>query len=444
MQSSNLITVPHKFEPRSYQLELFQAMDSGINRGLLIWARRAGKDKACMNYMIKKMFERVGVYYYFFPTYEQGRKALWENIDAAGLKMLAHIPESEIARISNQQMIIELKNGSVFRVVAADQVEQSIVGTNPVGMVFSEFSLQDPSGWKLMAPVARENKGWVIFNGTPRGRNHMYDMFQRVKHVDNWYTSFRPINELGVYTEEEIVNIIEECKLEGMTQDEIDQELFCSFSAGMRGAYYAAAIELARKQGRIGDFVPDMERWVDTFWDLGMDDSTAIWFRQVVGNKIVFVDYFEDSNKPISHYVKILQDKGYNYRTHWLPHDGNHNNLQTGKTTREILVETLESSGIASDVVCVPKIGLQDGINSTRKRFSRYFFNEGLCAEGLKALEAYHKRFDSKRQAFIQQPVHDWSSHCADAIRTEALAEDYFEDESAVQFKVNHTFSPFD
>ena len=441
------ITIPYMFTPRQYQLELFKAMDSGKKRALVVWSRRAGKDKCCINYMIKEMFRRVGVYYYFFPTYEQGRKAMWEGIDDDGFKILDHFPPGTVKRQLNQTMMIELNNGSVFRIVAADSVEKSIVGTNPVGMVFSEYSIQDPAGWQLMSPVAQHNDGWVIFNGTPRGRNHMYNLDININksQSDDWFYSKKTVEELGVYSDKWIAKMLESERIIGKTSEEIRQEYYCDYAAGVKGAFYADQVEQARKESRIGSYIYDDNLKVDTFWDLGVDDDTVIWFRQLDGNRIVWFDYYASSGKPISHYVKVLEEKGYNYRTHYLPHDGANRTVQTGMSTQDIFEGQLREAGMEDDVVVAPRLPLQDGINAVRSRFSRFHFDEVNCEEGLKALDAYHRKYDQRKNSFMAHPVHDWSSHAADAIRTEALAEEWNDPfEEINNIRVDNDFDPFD
>jgi phage terminase large subunit len=440
--SSNTINVPHNFVPRGYQLKLFQALDGIVGRpetqkkrAFLKWHRRAGKDHACLAYMISKMVQQKGIYYYFLPNYQQGRKIIWEGIGKypdgkLGMKLLEMIPKELIVRQSNQEMLIELTNGSIFRVIGTDNVD-SIVGTNPVGCIFSEYSLQDPDAWEFIRPILAENGGWAIFNGTPRGRNHMYELDINVRKLDSWYYSElqtlwddRP-NYSGVVNEEAIQGERDA----GMDEDTIEQEYGVSYSAGVKGAFYSDQIAKCRAEDRMGHYPVDDHRWVDTFWDLGVDDSTAVWFRQVDGNRIMWVDYHEDNQKDIAHYVRMLVDKGYNFRTHYLPHDGGNRTIQTMMGTDEILRSCCEQAGISADVVVTPRMPIQDGINAVRSRFSRYYFDEGLCADGIQKLELYHRRWDKKRKVYMKEPVHDWTSHCADAIRTEALAEEFGEDD---------------
>jgi hypothetical protein len=433
------ISLPYNFDARWYQMEAFQAFDKGKKKLLLVWARRAGKDLFCWNLLVREAFKTTGVYYYFFPTYEQARKAVWENIDNDGRKMLDYIPgisdktpNSYVKRISNQSMVVELANGSIIRLVAADQVEESIVGTNPRLAIFSEFSLQDPMGLKLMLPVFAINKGSYIINGTPRGQNHFYKLYKTAIESPEWFVSYLPIDKLNLYTKEELDAMAESFRVGGMTDDEIKQEMYCSWSAGNRGAYYADLIEKAQDDGRLGEFVEDTTCYVDTFWDLGIGDDTTIWFKQIQKNKIVFIDFYSTNGQSISHYVDILKSKGYKYRTHFIPWDGNQRKDTGSKitTTSELLRDQLRQAGLEDDVVVAPRAPVQQGINLIRQRFSLYHFNEVTCKQGLDALIAYHRKWDAYNGVYSAHPVHDWSSHAADALRTEAVCEnltsDYF------------------
>jgi phage terminase large subunit len=146
------ITIPFNFEPRSYQVPLLSAIDSGVKRAVSIWHRRSGKDKTLINLVAKKMFERVGTYYYFFPTYSQGKKILWDGMDRMGMKFTDHIPSAVRKRTNDQEMKIEIVNGSMFQVIGTDNID-SIVGTNPIGCIFSEYSLQNPKAWDFVRPI---------------------------------------------------------------------------------------------------------------------------------------------------------------------------------------------------------------------------------------------------------------------------------------------------
>lgn len=442
--SPDIITVPHDFNPRPYQLAMFKAMDTGITRAFLRWSRRAGKDKTCLNYMIKKMVEQVGVYYYFFPTYQQGRKAIWENIQD-GKKMMDHFPKQYIAKFNNNEMKIELVNGSLMRIIGTDDFD-SIMGTNPVGCVFSEFSLQNPAAWDYIQPILAQNKGWAIFNGTPRGQNHMYNMEAKITGQNDWFVSEVQSlwEDLPNYYKVADMEEIDAMRRSGMDEATIEQEFGVSYTAGTKGTYYSDQISTARAKGRIGEYPIHDHKWVDTFWDIGKSDATAIWFRQTHGSSQVFIDYYEGNGKTAAEYVQMLSEKGYNYRTHFLPHDAAHDRFEG--CAKNLLRECMNNAGINDNIVIAPKPNNKVAvINMVRSRFSQYFFNQATCSDGLAKLALYHKRWDSNLQRFSDTPVHDWTSHCADALSTEALTVDMQDDNPFAPkiIELNTDFDPY-
>jgi hypothetical protein len=432
--TTDIITVPYNFTPRNYQLELFKAMDgiqgqpeSRKRRAILRWHRRAGKDKCCWCYLLKEAAQVPGNYFYVFPTKTMARQALWENVDSSGFKLLNHIPKEFIKRQSNQEMLMELVNGSTIRVLGYDKDPDSIRGIACKGAVFSEFAFSDPDSYKTMIPALRESNGWAIFNSTPNGRNHFYELWQNVFKSERWFASLlqtywpEQSGYSGLINKKLFPEIVDE---EGLTIEDVEREYGCSFSSGMKGSYYMDQIEKAYSTDRIGQYSYDDTLKVDTFWDLGIDDSTAVWFRQKINNKLIFIDYYEASGQSLQHYVRMLEDKGYNYGTHYLPHDANQRSLHTGNSTANMIEDMLRDTKVSDDIWVLERLGVQDGINATRARFSRYHFDAGKCLEGIKKLELYHRRWDKRRGVFLKEPVHDGNSHAADAIRMEAISED--------------------
>ena len=221
------IKLPHEYTPREYQLPLWEAFDSGYNRLLQLWHRRSGKDKTDLNLVAREMQENIGTYYYFFPTYSQGKKALWEGIGRDGFKYIDHFPKELLDGKPNEsEMKIRYKSGSLFQIIGTDDVDK-IMGTNPRGCVFSEYSLQHPKAWEYIRPILRENKGWAMFNYTPRGKNHGYDLYQMAKNNPKWFVSKLTINDTDVLTEEDM----QEERDAGMSEEMIQQEFYCSFTA---------------------------------------------------------------------------------------------------------------------------------------------------------------------------------------------------------------------
>jgi phage terminase large subunit len=403
------IELPFRFTPREYQLPVFEAMDDGCKRAVLCWHRRAGKEKTCFNLMVKKTFERVGTYYYFFPTYNQGRKVLWDGMDKEGFPFLSHVPADLVESSNGQQMQKRLINDSIIQVVGTDNINL-ILGTNPVGCVFSEYALQDPRAWDFIRPILRENGGWAVFDFTPRGKNHGWDLFQMAKDNDDWFVSHLTVDDTGVLTPADI----DAERREGMDEELIQQEYYVSFEGSRQGAYYAQQMRLAESEGRITSVPYEPVAGVETWWDLGIGDAMAIWFTQSVGREVRVIDYLEASGEGLAYYAGELSKKPYVYavkNAHHAPADIRVRELGTGRSR----LETARSFGI--DFGVVPQLSVDDGIQAVRSFLAKCWFDKTKCARGLDALWSYHKDFDERAKIYRSIPAHDWSSHGADAFR---------------------------
>ncbi len=406
------VSLPYKFEPRQYQIPLFDAFQNkGLKRFITVWHRRAGKDKCYTNLLALAALQRVGTYYYFFPTYAQGKKIFWDGMDGSGFNFLDHFPKTlRAGQPNNTEMKIKLCNGSLVQVVGADNID-SIVGTNPVGCVFSEFALQDPKGWDFISPILLENGGWAAFNFTPRGKNHAWKLYQMSKGNPAWFSQLLTVEQTGVLTPEQI----QQERDAGKSEEFIAQEYYCSFESGMQGSYYGRELDRADEQGRIGAVPYDPRLLVETWWDLGIGDSTAIWFTQTHLNQVRVFDYLEATGEGLPYYARELNRKGYQYAAHHAPHDIGVRELGSGRSR----LETARELGIHFNVL--PKLRIEDGIDAARAIFNRCWFDAVKCERGLEALAQYHKEFDDKRDEYKNRPYHDWSSHAADAFRYLAI-----------------------
>lgn len=414
------ITIPYHFEPRDYQLPIFEAIDEWIKRIIMVRHRRAGKDKACFNVIVKKAMEEVWIYYYVFPTYSQWKKAVRDGIDKDGWKTIKHIPDELVSRKNDTEMKIELINGSIIQIIGSDNVD-SIVGTNPIWIVFSEYSLQSPVVRDFLRPILAENGGWAIFNFTPRWDNHAKELLDMARDNDKRLVSIQTVEDTKAIAPEVLEWERREIIQKNGNDAIFQQEYYCSFDAGINGSYYAEILSQLENNGQRTKVPYDPALDVFTVRDLGINDSTAIRFFQIFGREIRVIDHYENNGEWLSHYVGVLREKGYRYGTVWLPHDAQARSLQTWKTVEEKMYEY----GF-NDVQIVPKLSVLDGINSARAILPRCYFDKEKTERGRKCLKNYHKEFDEKRTSF-KWPEHDRSSHSSDAFRYLAVVCEVFE-----------------
>ena len=413
-----------RWRARGYQKDLWEYLEGGGKRAVAVWHRRAGKDTVALHWTVKAATEgRVGVYWHMLPTSVQGRKVVWEGRTKGGERFIDAWPEDKILKRRNDEMSITLRDpddpekaGSIWQVVGSDNFD-ALVGSNPVGVVFSEYSVADPRAWDFIRPILAENGGWAVFPYTPRGHNHGLDLYEMARGNDEWFCQRLTVEDTGSIP----LSAVEDERQAGMSEDMIQQEFYCSFDASLVGAYYADQMAVALEEGRIGSVPHDPGVQVETFWDLGIGDSTCILFLQRVGLERRIIDFYEASGEALSHYAGVLQarsmERGYVYGTHWLPHDAQQRELGTGTTRQAVLAEL----GIHSMIV--PKHTLEVGIDAARRVLGKCWFDKTRCDRLVQALRQYRKEYDETRGVYKEKPLHDWASHPADAFRYSAMTE---------------------
>jgi hypothetical protein len=281
------------------------------------------------------------------------------------------------------------------------------------GVVLDEYADMRPGVWgEIIRPLLTDRQGWACFIGTPRGKNGFWDLWANAD--ESWFKLELKASDTGLISEQELAEARKQ-----MTDDQYQQEFECSFEAAILGAYYGQEMRSAREEGRITGIPYDAAAEVFTAWDLGIGDSTAIWFAQVVGREMRIIDYYEASGVGIDHYVKMLREKPYLYSSHILPHDAEAGELGTGKSIREMLT----GLGVRQTTIA-PRVGVDDGIQAARLFMRKCWFDKVKCKYGLEALTQYRREYDEKLKAFKTRPLHDWCSHAADAFRYLALAAD--------------------
>lgn len=368
----------------------------------------SGKDIVSFNYMLRAALHKVGVYFYIFPTYSQARKVIWDSITNDGRRFLDFIPPELIAATNSSEMKITLVNSSIIQLLGSDNID-SIVGTNPRGIIFSEYALQDPRAYGFLRPVLTANQGWALFESTPRGKNHFWDLYQIALHnPKDWFLSRLTVEDTQHI---DLAEIERERQSGEMSDDLILQEYYVSFELGVEGSYYGKYLDKARMNDRVTIIPYESAHKVHTAWDLGMRDSTTIIFFQVIGQTLRIIDCYENSKQGLEHYAKILASKDYLYGKHIAPHDIAVTELGTGISR----IEKARQLGISFTVA--PNLPIEDGIEAVRSQFSKLWFDEKKTQPLLKALENYRQEFDVKHKVYKNRPLHDWSSHWADALR---------------------------
>jgi hypothetical protein len=439
------VRVPRFFKPRSYQQEFLDAMRAGCKRAALVWHRRAGKDETVLNWTIEAMVQKPGSYYYFFPTLKQGRKILWKG-QGARRPFLDHFPpELLIGEPNETEMSVKLKcqggGYSLFQILGANEIDRSAIGTNPIGTVWSEYSLQTPAAWQMMRPVLAENRGWAVFPYTPRGKNWGYDLWLEAKKDPSfWYSSLKTV-EMTVRDggDEErdrkgqpVVDqqTIQRERNAGYAEELIQQEYYCSFEGAIHGSYFGDAIERMEREGRVLRLPYNRDLLVDTSWDLGVDDETVIGFWQTVEDArtgqqyLHLIDVHAESRNPegIAGYWRMLRnEKPYIYGQHDAPWDVKVQEWGSGNTRLQIA----QSLGLNFEPGL--KLGVAEGIAAVRRMLPIVYVDETRCAKWIEAMRTYRREFDEDRMTFLDKPVHDWSSHWADMTRYKAVATQYKE-----------------
>jgi len=429
------IIIPHNFVARDYQINFLSEVEKALigksekRFFYQIWHRRAGKDRSNIADTVpRRLVQSPCLVKYVYPTLVMGRDNLWDGIGADGFRYINHLPEEIRAGQANQsRMTIPIKNidydskqanHSLFQIAGSDRPD-SLRGGNPAMIVFSEWAEQDPYSWDVVEPILRENNGIAIFNTTPKGDNHARALYEYAKNDPRWFVQILTAKDTNVFTRDELerirIDIIKRFEADGRSQEEaqayFDQEYMCSFTSPVVGSYYGANVRKAEDEKRITHVPYELGLPVHTVWDLGMDDSTTIWFFQIMGHEIRFIDYYENSGEGLAFYIAKLQEKKYIYGTHFAPHDIQVRELGTGKSRLEIA----QKLGIRFQVA--PALDVDEGINAVRMIFNQCWFDIDRCSRGIMALKNYRKDWDEKNKVFRNNPKHDWSSHGADAFR---------------------------
>ena len=424
------VKIPYR--PRELQAEMHNKLKRW---NVLVMHRRFGKTVFAVNHMIKHVLTcplprpRVAL---IAPTFTQAKRISWDYVKHyAGVIPGVTFNETELrADFPNNGRIMLLsgENPDALRGIYLDLC------------VFDEYGMQNPRVWgEVVRPALSDREGAAIFLGTPAGHNHFFDILQQAKEQeeegsDQWYWKIAKASETKVVKELEL----DAAKMQ-MTPEQYEQEYECSFTAAIIGAYYGKLLAALDDENRITRVPYDPALPVHTAWDLGINDSTAIWFAQVYrGGAVNVIDYYENSGVGLDHYAEVLRQKDYHWGDHLAPHDIEVRELGTGKSR----LETAFGLGIRFKVI--PKMKIADGINAARMLIPKCYFDREKCNEGLEMLRQYRQEWDDRKRMFRDQPRHDFTSHSADAFRYLALGlENRTKMTKAPQFVAVNEYNPF-
>lgn len=379
--------------------------------------RRAGKTVAVINDHIKRALTTTAPDYraaYIAPYRVQAKAIAWDYLKFYS----GPVPGVEF---NETELRVDFPNGARIRLFGADNAD-SLRGLYFHDATLDEYADMDPRVFpEVVRPALADRNGSATFIGTPKGRNDLYRIWAGDSETGwpgaeaspDWFALMLKASETGILPPHELADM-----RALLSADEYAQELECSFDAAIKGAFYAAELQRARDEGRIGRVPIERGARVWTAWDLGVSDSTAIWFGQTIGSEERLIGYYEGSGVGLDHYAKVLKEKadewGIVYGSHYLPHDVQHKELSTGVSR----VQTLQALGINPEIV--PLHAVMDGINAARRYLDRCWFDEARCKRGLEALTQYRRDYDEKGKVFRTGPLHDWTSHGSDAFRYRA------------------------
>jgi len=415
------IDLPNGWRPRDYQLPAWRYLQSGGQHAELLWHRRAGKDDICLHHAACAAMKRVAGYWHMLPQAAQARKAIWSAVNPhTGKKRIDEaFPLALRKTTREQEMSIEFLNGSTWQVVGSDNFN-SLVGSTPAGIVYSEWALSNPAARAYLRPILAENGGWQLFITTPRGRNHAKQTFEAAQKQAGAFTQRLTAHDTGVFSVEQLAIELQAYIDEfgpDMGQAMFDQEYMVSFDAAILGAVLGRWMTRARLAGRMTDggvFDPDGAP-VCISSDLGFRDTASWWFWQPRRDGFGLVGYLGASGKDADDWIdelcEYMQARGMRLGQIWLPHDARNKTFATKHSPMERFLAKFGPK----KVKVVPQTKISDRINAARRVVEKCVFDEAACTDGVSGLESWHFEYDAETRTMSKEPAHDWASHPGDA-----------------------------
>ena len=413
----SVITLPNGWEPRPYQKEVFDAFQNGKKRAFLLWHRRSGKDDFALHYTACAAMQRPGNYWHMLPQYNQCRRAIWDAVNPrTGKRRIDEaFPDAIRESTRNQDMTIKFINGSSWQLVGSDSFD-SLVGSPPVGLVFSEYALADPQAWAYLRPILADNDGFALMITTPRGKNHAYTLYNYAKNDSDWFASTVTAKDSGVFSAESLAREKSELIAEFGEDDGeaiFRQEYYCDFHGSMSGSYFGAIVTKMYDENRIVTSLYNPALPVSVGWDIGVNDPMAMVFCQNVGTEHRIIDYYETSDGSVQSAAKLLKEKGYVYDTHYMPHDIAVRVWSDNAKTR---YQTALELGI-KPIVTVDRVkAVGDKAQIIRNLLPQTLIDEKKCAVLIEYLKSYRKKWNPVMKTWDNKPEHGPESHGVDAL----------------------------
>ena len=391
------VVVETGYKPREQQRQIHDAVEE--NRFVVVVAhRRMGKTVAALNQLIHSALQCEKPdprFAYIAPTYGQAKRVAWDY--------LVNFTRPLDAAHNISELKVDFY-GRRIQLYGSDNPD-SLRGQYFDGVILDEIGDQNPKIWnEIVRPALADRLGWALFLGTPKGANHFKDFRDRAEKEPGWKLLEFKASETGILPEAELAAAKKE-----MGEDKYAQEFECSFDSPVEGSYYAALIGKLAPE-RFAEFPQDDLCKTYTAWDLGVGDSTAIWVCQVAGQERRLIDFYENHGVGLDSYVRWIRDSGYDKAEHILPHDVEVRELGTGKSRKEALQD------LGLNITVCPRLAVDDGIQAVRRFLPNCYFHP-KTKQGLDALRNYRREHDERRNIFYDKPLHDWSSHAADAFR---------------------------
>lgn len=404
------VTIPYTRRNRAKEFD-----ENEKRWNVLVLHRRAGKSTHTINKLIKKCVTKPHnifpdwVHAYIAPTYKQAKAIIREQT-----KYYSNfIPW---IKVNEWELKIVFPNNHQMRLFGADNPD-SLRGLKFRDVVFDEYA-QQPSNifTEIVRPALSDTKWWATWIWTPKGKNSFFDLYKVAENAmqngKDYFCMIKPVSVTRLIDEMELLDA-----KNMMTQDEYDQEYECSRTASIKWAYYSKELNIAYEKQRVQKSLYDKLLPVYTFRDLGHSDSTAIVFTQQHGNEVRIIDSYQNNLQAIDHYFKVLNDKWYNYVKHYLPHDARAKSLQTWVSMQEQFEKVYPWK-----IEITKQLSVIDWINAWRLIFDKLRFDEENTEQLRQCLSNYRQERDDKRGVFKDNPLHDRSSHFADAFRYMAVS----------------------